>query len=132
MLIRSQVSESVQDLNKSFPAVSKTVTEDDVRSIANPRNAQNLPRLEQIRDIAGHTNPMFEQSARDAIIEGHTYQDMETGNEVRALFGNVVNEGPVDHDAIRRRNHYSKGKATGNSRVQYGDVFNQKKGIWDD
>lgn len=84
-----------------------------------------------MKNVATRTDPVLERSVDQAIIEGHTYRNMETGNEVKALFGNQVFEGNVDPAWARRRNHYEDGRASGNSQVMYGDQINPPKSFWD-
>lgn len=130
----AKVSQNVQNLNSAFPTVFKTIeslTMEDIRHIADPRDAENLARLELIKQMAASANPFLERSADQAIIEGHTYRDMKIGNRVNVMFGNQVSEGDMDPAWARKGHLYDHAKVKDHIKLHYGDQIIPQKGFWD-
>lgn len=95
-----------------------------------------MPRLTLIKNLAtARVDPVIERSADQAIADGHRYSRMNVEDNVKAFYGDQLNEGPLDPELAalaRRRNVYEDGRASGNAKVQYGNQVNTKTNFWDD
>ena len=90
------------------------------------RDEKTTPPSTILQDATFQTDRVLYKEVQiniDIAKSGHTYEDMEVGDEVKAKFGNEI---AADHKFTGPGHNYKNIRATGKATVLYGDSYGMR------